>query len=338
MHASVFARLSWFATALALVVVVLGAYVRLSDAGLGCPDWPGCYGQIDVPRSAAEVARAEQAYPERPVEPAKAWKEMVHRYFAGTLGLIIAALAFLAWRNRDDPRQLFVLPALLVLLVVFQAALGMWTVTLLLKPVVVMAHLLGGMSILAILWWLWLRSAPSSGQASARSELRRLRPWALLALVVLMLQISLGGWTSANYAALHCPDFPTCQGRWWPPMDVSEGFTLWRGLGVDYEGGVLGNDARVAIHVMHRIGALITLVVLGWVALRSMAVGRYSPRLRTIGLVLLIVLVTQVSLGIGNVVLSLPLPVAVAHNGVGALLLLTLVTLNHALNPKAEVT
>lgn len=338
MRSSMFSRLGLFATALALVVVVLGAWVRLSDAGLGCPDWPGCYGHIDVPRSEAEVTRAEQAFPERPVEAAKAWKEMVHRYFAGTLGLVIAALAFVAWRNRDDPRQQLVLPVLLVALVVFQAALGMWTVTLLLKPVIVMAHLLGGMSVLALLWWVWLRSAPPAGYATGSSDSARLRPWALFALAVLVVQISLGGWTSANYAALHCPDFPTCQGSWWPPMDFGEAFTLWRGLGIDYEGGVLGNDARVAIHVMHRIGALITLLVLGWLGWRAMALGHYQPALRTAGLLLLIVLAAQVSLGIGNVVLSLPLPVAVAHNGVGALLLLTLVTLNHVLNPKAEVT
>jgi len=326
-------RVALVATGLALVVVVLGAYVRLSDAGLGCPDWPGCYGKVGVPTASHEVEAANQAYPERPVEAPKAWKEMVHRYFAGALGLLVFALGFLAWRARArQPGYPVGVPTFLVALIIFQALLGMWTVTLLLKPVVVMSHLLGGLTTLSLLWWVALRHGAQPRPVRATPEAVGLRPWALLGLVILVMQLALGGWVSANYAALHCPDFPTCQGQWWPPMDFADGFTLWRGLGIDYEGGVLPNDARVAIHVSHRIGALATFLYLGWLGLRLL---RATPNsvLRTVGVVLLLVLFTQVSLGIANVVLSLPLLVAVAHNGVGAVLLLCVVALNHALRP-----
>lgn len=330
MTATLFKRISWLATALALGVVVLGAYVRLSDAGLGCPDWPGCYGHLGVPESEQHVVQANAAYPERPVEAPKAWKEMIHRYFAGTLGLLVLALAVIAWRRRDEAGQPVVLPLLLLVLIVFQALLGMWTVTLLLKPVIVMAHLLGGLATLALLWWLSLRQSwtPRTG-----GDAHWLRPWALLALVVVVLQVALGGWTSANYAALACPDFPTCQSAWWPPMDFKEAFTLWRGLGISYEGGVLDNDARVTIHVVHRLGALVVLLYLGWLVRQAM--GTASERvLRGMGLLIGGLLLTQIGLGIANVVLTLPLPVAVAHNAGAALLILAVVALNHALHPR----
>lgn len=331
-----FSRLAAVATVLALCVVVLGAYVRLSDAGLGCPDWPGCYGHVGVPESGQEVAAANAAYPERPVEAGKAWKEMVHRYLAGTLGLLILALAIVAWRHRR--RQPVWLPTLLVGLVGFQALLGMWTVTLLLKPVVVMGHLLGGLMTLSLLWWLALRRAgvaSRQGVGPSPAAGRYLRPWALLGLALLVLQLALGGWTSANYAALACPDFPTCQGAWWPPTDFGEAFILWRGLGIDYEGGVLDHPARVTIHLMHRMGAVVTFLYLGWLAIGTIR-ARGGQALTVAGAALLLVLLVQVSLGIGNVLLVLPLPVAVAHNGVGALLLLTLVTVLHYLNPPRQ--
>jgi cytochrome c oxidase assembly protein subunit 15 len=316
-------RLALIATVLALSVVVLGAYVRLSDAGLGCPDWPGCYGHVGVPGTESELAAANRAFPERPVEAPKAWKEMVHRYFAGVLGLLIFVLTALAWRDREQRELTFGLAAL----VIFQALLGMWTVTLLLKPAVVTAHLLGGMATVSLLWILVLRS--SGWFAGTGAGYGWIRPWATLGLVILAGQIALGGWTSANYAALACTDFPTCHGSWLPAMDLAEGFVLWRGIGVDYEYGVLEHPARVAIHFAHRAGALITFLVLGSVAAGLMIRGAGS--LRRLGLVLGVLLLVQVSLGIGNVLLSLPLAVAVAHNGVAALLLMTLVALNHAL-------
>jgi len=336
MSRRLFTQLAFFATGLALVVVVLGAYVRLSDAGLGCPDWPGCYGQIAVPGELSAVERANLSFPERPLEAAKAWKEMIHRYFAGALGLLILALAATAWVRRREPLQQIGLPVALVGLVIFQALLGMWTVTLLLKPVVVMAHLLGGLSTLGLLWWMSLRHSRLLQPVHASpAVLQGLRPWALLGLVVLGVQIALGGWTSANYAALQCTDFPTCQGEWWPPMDFTEGFVLWRGLGVDYEGGVLHNEARVAIHVMHRIGALVTLIYLGWLGIRVWR-SSVSARLRSVAAAMLGLLTLQVSLGIANILLFLPLPVAAAHNAGAALLLLSLITLNHVVRPVGE--
>jgi len=329
---TLFHRLAWVALALTFGVVVLGAYVRLSDAGLGCPDWPGCYGHPDVPELAHQIAEANAAYPHRPVEPAKAWKEMVHRYFAGTLGLIVLALAALAWRRRLAPDQPVALPLGLLALVAFQALLGMWTVTWQLKPVVVMAHLLGGLAILSLLAWLVLRQG-RYGEGVAAVGDAALRGPALLGLVLLVGQIALGGWTSANYAALACPDFPTCQARWWPPMDFRDAFVLWRGLGVSYEGGVLDNEARVAIHMAHRLGALTVFLYLLWLGWRLLA-GDSGRAVRVAGWCVVALLLVQVALGIANVVLYLPLPVAVAHNGGAALLLLALVSLNHLLRPK----
>ncbi len=329
----VFRRLALVATVLTLCVVVLGAYVRLSDAGLGCPDWPGCYGHLDVPESHSQINAANQAFPHRPVQPAKAWKEMIHRYFAGTLGLLILALAWLAWRNRRDPDQQRVLPWVLVVLVVFQALLGRWTVTLQLKPAIVMSHLLGGLTTLALLWWVTLRQGRYWQRPLTAPELR-LRSWALLGLVILVVQVALGGWTSANYAALACgADFPTCQTQWWPHMNFHAGFTLWHHQDIDYQYGVLNNPARVAIQMVHRLGALVVLLYIGtlsWQVVRRAT----HVTLRVVGGVLALLLVVQIGLGISNVVYSLPLPVAVAHNGVAALLLLSMVTLNHVLRPR----
>lgn len=315
-----FLRLARLGVLLAFLVVTIGAWVRLTDAGLGCPDWPGCYGQLIVPQSPVGQAEAAAAFPERPLDVGKAWREMIHRYLASGLGLVCMILAGLAWLNREDPSQPTRLPLVLLGVVILQGLLGMWTVTLLLKPVVVMAHLLGGLTTLGLLFWLgeW-RSRPG---APAPSYLRTL---ALAAAAVLVVQISLGGWTSANYAALACPDFPTCQTRWWPPVaDFREGFVMWRGLGVDYEGGVLDNPARVAIHFAHRLGAILTTIVLallGWLMLR-----RVQPRAD--GFALLGVLAVQLILGASIVVFGVPLVAALAHNGAAALLLLTVLNAN----------
>lgn len=328
---TLFHRLAWVALLLTFVVVVLGAYVRLSDAGLGCPDWPGCYGRLAVPDQAHQIAEANQSYPHRPVETAKAWKEMIHRYFAGGLGILILSLAILAWRNRLTQGQPVILPLGLLALIIFQAVLGMWTVTWQLKPVVVMSHLLGGLATLSLLAWLVLRHG-QYGQATTNGNAESMRGYVLLGLIILVGQIALGGWTSANYAALACPDFPTCQGHWWPPTDFGEAFTLWRGLGVSYEGGVLTNEARMTVHWLHRLGALVVFLYLGWLSGRLLNAST-NRAIRIAGLTLAILLVTQVALGIANVVFYLPLPVAVAHNSGAALLLLALVTLNHLLRP-----
>lgn len=310
-----FDRLVLIAATLALCVVVLGAYVRLSDAGLGCPDWPGCYGHMAVPH----IDAAQQAFPDKPLEAHKAWKEMIHRYFAGTLGLLILAICVMAWRGRDRVTVKPLLPTLLLGLVMFQAALGMWTVTLLLKPVIVSLHLLGGMATLALLVWLaaacWIQ--PVSGAAG-------LRPWALLGLLLLACQIALGGWTSSNYAALACIDFPTCQGAWWPQMDFAQAFHLIRELGMSADGSELPGEALTAIHMVHRLGALVVFVYLAWLGSRVLRVrGAEAAGATLLGLLLL-----QVGLGVSNVVFSLPLPLAVAHNAGAAMLLATLVVIN----------
>lgn len=316
-------HLTRIAMLLAFVVVVLGAYTRLSDAGLGCPDWPGCYGNVMVPDVQEEIDQSNEIYMSRPLEAGKAWKEMVHRYAAGTLGILILVIAILAWRARSQPGQQLTVPLLLVGLVIFQALLGMWTVTLLLKPIIVMGHLLGGMTILALLTWTYLKCR--SGTPAIRTKQHPLRFWSLLGLIIVAVQISLGGWTGANYAALICPDLPVCQGQWWPPMDFSEGFIPWRGLGVNYEFGVLEGPARTAVHMSHRLGAVITLLVVAFIAVRSILDACLN--VRRAGSILLALLIVQFSLGVANVLLTLPIMVAVAHNGVAALLLLSILTL-----------
>jgi len=322
MNTLLFRRLCLVATLVALCVVVLGAWVRLGDAGLGCPDWPGCYGHLTVGQAVENADAANAAYPERPLEAEKALKEMIHRYLASGLGLLIIAIAAVAFRNRRDPAQPVRLPALLVVLVVFQGLLGMWTVTLLLKPAIVTAHLAGGLTTTALLWWLSLRVDRKSRPAGEQG----LRTWAVVALVVLAVQILLGGWTSSNYAALACPDFPTCQKSFWPSMDFRDAFVLWRGLGIDYEGGVLDHPARVAIHYTHRLWGIVAAVTLGFLAWRAIRTGQ-SHAVRVAGAVLALLLVVQWTIGPLMVLKALPLELATAHNGVAALLVLAVVAL-----------
>ncbi len=337
MKSRLFITLNLFAVVLAFVVIVLGAYTRLSDAGLGCPDWPVCYGHIGVPEHVTDVEKANLAYPDRPVEAKKAWKEMIHRYFASTLGLVILIIAFVALRRRNDKKQPVLIPVFLVVLVIFQGLLGMWTVTLLLKPIIVMGHLLGGLTIISLLVWQLLRyTGVMTAKRITQKSLIFLKPLALVSLIVVVLQISLGGWTSANYAALSCPDFPTCQQQWLPDLNFSDAFVPWQALNEgqkDYEGGVLNNDANVTIHVMHRLGAVVTFFIVGFLVFKLM-ISEFDPVIKRIGLLVLLVLAGQITLGISNVVLSLPLFVAVAHNAVGVLLLLSMVLTNHALRPQ----
>lgn len=318
---AVYRFLSWLLPILALAVIVKGAYVRLSDAGLGCPDWPGCYGRLVVPATPADATPEHLAA--RPLESGKAWREMIHRYLASSLGFGILILAGLAWCNRADPRQPVAVPLLLVPFVVFQGLLGMWTVTLLLKPLVVTAHLLGGIGILGLLTWNLLRV--QAGHAARLATGTPIVRAALVALIVLVGQIFLGGWTSANYAALACTDFPTCHASWWPDMAFREAFVLWRGLGVNYEFGVLDTPARTAIHYSHRLWAVVTAVAITVAIARARRHGGATGR--HLGWCILAALVIQLALGISNVLYGLPLPVAVLHNGVAALLTMSLVSL-----------
>lgn len=322
------ARFALAVTLLALLVIILGAYVRLSDAGLGCPDWPGCYGHLIAPTSELQIVSANNAYPAHPVEVHKAWKEMVHRYLAGLLGLAILLLALLSIRNRNLVKQPHVLAWFLVLLVALQAALGMWTVTLLVKPAIVTSHLLGGVVIAALLWILTLRLYSPVLNRYVISHSGRLLWLSRVGLIILLLQITLGGWTSTNYAAIGCTEFPTCHsGSWWPDMDFIQAFTLWHGIGINYEYGILSAEARTAIHMVHRIGALVTAVYLLFLSIRLYRTGR-SVITQQLAWTVGVLLTLQLGLGINNAVSHLSLPVATAHNGIAVLLLLTLLTLN----------
>lgn len=361
-----FHRIAWLAVALAACVIVFGAFVRLSNAGLSCPDWPTCYGKVAWPTTADQVAD-HAATMIRPVLPDKAWREQFHRMIAGLLGVLVLSLALLATRKRPQG-WLHVLGAALAVavaiplymrgahlaasvlavtgevllltgalrwsnvdlarasvltlaVIIFQALLGMWTVTWLLKPIVVMGHLLGGLTTFALLSWVAWRS---TGIPIISGDARRLRLLLAIGLALLVIQIALGGWTSANYAALACgTDFPRCAGAWWPQHDVREGFVLWRGIGVDYEGGVLDNAARVAIQLAHRMMAVVVASYLLFMAVRLLRM----PGLRGWGSTLAVLVCAQFGLGIANVMLSLPLKIAVLHNAGATLLLFVLVTL-----------
>ncbi len=324
-------RLVFVSILLALVVVSLGAYTRLTHAGLGCPDWPGCYGLIDVPQTQEQIAKAEAAFPERPVEIQKAWNEMIHRYFAGALGLLILWIAIVSVKKRKQGTPVF-LPLLILAIVTFQALLGMWTVTMKLMPVVVMAHLLGGFTTLCLLFLLYLRLSNyriPGGDWSIKKYAR----FGLLGVVLLTAQIALGGWTSSNYAALHCTELPICQTGWLEQLTFENSFDLVPPAKDTYEFGHLDHDERITIHVMHRIGAIVTFLYLGWLALvvRHKA---QSSFFQTVPLVLLFILFIQVALGVSNVVMSLPLGIAVSHNVVAACLMMALITLTYSLQRK----
>lgn len=386
-------RLCFVAVLLAVLVVVLGAFTRLVDAGLGCPDWPTCYGHFWVPTTPGDVANANLSFADTPVEHDKTWPEQLHRIFASSLGMLILALLYFCVRGRDiDPRwpsvigtlallvaatvarmfvgdaldpylwivlgvyflnlarlasrsssqnlahaplqasgtsEPFKLPAFIAGLVILQGLFGMWTVTLYLWPQVVTAHLLGGFTTLTLLWLLLQRLGHWRWQADAAFVVAfmKLKPLALMALVIVALQIALGGWVSSNYAALACPDFPLCQNLLWPHPDFSAGFNVFQDIGPNYLGGLLENDARIAIHFSHRLGAIAVTIILGLLVLRLWQSG--FERAKNFALVLAAVLLVQLSLGVMNIVLSLPLSVAVAHNAVGAVLLMTVATINH---------
>lgn len=332
-HRRLMARLALVATVLTVVVVMLGAWTRLVHAGLGCPDWPGCYGFLSVPQSAEHIAIAEARFPHAPVDVSKGWPEMIHRYAAGTLGLLVFALAGYALRHRREglpwKHALFIAG-----FIVLQAAFGMWTVTLKLWPQVVALHLLGGFTTLSLLFLLTLRLRGKQPEAGARlaHTLARMKPWVCGALMLVIAQIALGAWTASNYAAVACTDLPTCQGEWWPQMDFRHGFDVTQAVGPNYLGGQLTNDGRVAIHMTHRIGAIVVLVYLSlllirlWPAAREVGTGHWVVLAGGI-------LVAQVALGMANVLLHIPLSLAVAHNALGAGLLLAVVNLLWRLQP-----
>ncbi|WP_088331134.1 COX15/CtaA family protein [Lacimicrobium sp. SS2-24] len=311
---------------LAVMVVALGAFTRLTDAGLGCPDWPGCYGFLSVPKHEVHIEQAEQAFPERPFEAHKAWNEMIHRYFAGALGLLILIIALRSMFERQ-PNRPKKLPLVLLCLVIFQALLGMWTVTMKLQPVVVMGHLLGGFTVLSCLFLLYLRLTEyriPGGDAN----LRPLARYGILGMLIVILQIALGGWVSANYAALACTQMPVCEGDWAQKLDFAGAYSI--GEAHNYEYGTHSYPERMTMHVAHRFGALFTFLYLCWFAIRLYSKAS-SALFRKLAIILVLVLGLQVALGVSNVVFSLPLWVAVSHNLVGACLLLVMVMINYSL-------
>ncbi len=313
---------------LTLVVVVFGAYVRLADAGLGCPDWPGCYGKLTPTQAAEQIQAAHSMDPYGPVSMPKAWKEMIHRYLATTLGFMIMLITVLAWRHRRDHGAAPVAATTLLAAVIFQGMLGMWTVTLLLKPAIVTAHLLGGMTVLGLLAWLSVRAMRVPRVEASRGVL--VLSW--LAFLALAVQITLGGWVSTNYAALACTDFPTCHGSWWPQADYANAFHVVRELGMTAEGELLSHEALTATHWMHRIGALVAtalLFLLAWRLSRPQAT-------QLLGLVLMVAVAMQVLIGVANVVFSLPLWLAAAHNAGAALLVVVMVCVTYRLSRVAR--
>jgi heme a synthase len=320
-------RLALVASLLAIIVVLLGTFTRLVDAGLGCPDWPGCYGKILWVNGADEISQAEALYPESPVEVDKAWLEMAHRFLAGALGLIIVSLAVMSWRQRDNENMPFRLPTFILFLVAWQVLFGMWTVTLRLWPQVVTAHMLAGIATFSLLWLLTLRLDDQRWKmpAEVMGRLTQIKPWIVGAIVIIGIQILLGGWTSSNYAAFACLDFPTCQSQWWPEMDLKNGFNLLQSTGPNYLGGVLESDARVAIHVIHRVGALVTSIYL--LILCGFLLSIRDRRTRRMALIIFTVLFMQLAFAVGNIALMAPLITAMTHTTGSVVLLLTLVTL-----------
>lgn len=313
-----------FAVLLAFVVVMLGAYTRLTDAGLGCPDWPGCYGKMVLPSADSALQKAQSHYPNIPIESHKAWTEMIHRYAAGTLALLIFFMAsFVAIKRYQGSRLPIILPLILMLLVVFQALLGMWTVTLKLLPVVVMGHLLGGMLIIACLSRFRVQLTALVGNKDTRW-----RPWLRLGVLIVFIQIALGGWVSSNYAGIACIGFPTCNGVWLPDLHWTRGFNLFSAVGLNYQGGLLDRDLRVTIQYIHRLGAVITFLYISGLACLILLKSKMHT-LRTGAKLMVTLVCVQFFLGIINVMYLLPLKIAVAHNGVAALLLATVFSLLH---------
>jgi len=328
-------RLALAGVVLCFVVVVLGAYVRLNAAGLGCPDWPGCYGHV-TPLGAENNTSAQAAFPNRPLDTGKAWKEMVHRYAAGTLVLIVVVITALAISYRRQRLLSPIYASVLLATIVVQAVLGMLTVTWQLKPLIVTLHLIFGMTTLGLLWWLWIslpgqswggRLAGGAGVGGSQAAaMRAAHGIALLGLMALAVQIALGGWTSSNYAAVACPDFPTCQGAWWPHTDYRNAFILWRGLGINYEGGILDNPARVAIHLTHRLGAIVATLALGFAA-AFVALRKNLPNATAAAYAVLGALALQLTIGISMVLKTFPLRLTTAHTAGAALLLLATLAL-----------
>lgn len=314
-------NLSLFGICLAFVVIALGAWTRLVDAGLGCPDWPGCYGFVVFPTNEAEIALAEARYPTFPYDINKAIPEVVHRYFAAALGFLAIIMVYYSFRQNEN-KNIRRWTVGLLIFICCQGLFGYLTVSLLLLPIIVTAHLFGGFTTLTLFYLIFLMSGKFD--ILKKMAIPKLKTVAGIALAVLIFQIFLGVWTSTNYASLACADFPTCQGSYVPEMDFKNGFNLNQEVGPNYLYGLLDNPSRVAIHYSHRVSAILVTVVF-LILISKLWFSNAAPLASTIGILLL----TQISLGIINVVYVLPLYVAIAHNLVAALLLLAIFTVNY---------
>ena len=328
-----FRKLAWVTLFLTFDLIMFGAFTRLTDSGLGCPDWPGCYGHANPVQAHAQISAAEAAMPHGPVTVTKAWIEMIHRYLAMAVGVLIVAMMVVAWMRwrksgRRDRVYAPLVPTLLFGFVCLQGAFGAWTVTMKLQPVIVTTHLLLGMALLGMLTWMAARQSLHAPIAAAGA---RLRVAAVIGLALLVMQIALGGWVSTNYAALACTDFPLCHGAVVPPMDYEHGFTLWRELGKTAGGDYLPFDALTAIHWTHRTFAFVVLAYLGWLGHKAMRI----DGLQKTGRGLLLMIVVQFLIGIATVFLKWPLAIAVMHNGGAALLVGLMVMLNYKANLSA---
>jgi cytochrome c oxidase assembly protein subunit 15 len=334
-----FRKLVWIAVFLTFDLIVFGGFTRLTDSGLGCPDWPGCYGMANPFLAHEQISAAEAAMPTGPVTVVKAWIEMIHRYLAMGIGVIIMALLFTSivqWRKTRVQAFKPGIPLALFVFVCIQGAFGAWTVTLKLQPVIVTIHLLLGMGLLALLTWLggredFLMHPPAP--AGDNATLRRIRVLAILAAVVVTAQIALGGWVSTNYATLACDEFPLCDGYVVPPMDFEHGFHLWRELGKTAAGHYLPFSALVAIHWVHRNFAIVVVAVLGLLVWRAWRQPYLAKHARLLALVLFVQLLT----GVATVYLDFPLAIAVMHNAGAALLVLLATMLNYRVKYQLEV-
>ena len=327
--ANKYRKLVWITAFLTFDLIVFGAFTRLTDSGLGCPDWPGCYGAANPFIAHAEITAAEALMPTGPVTVVKAWIEMIHRYWATAVGALIVALLFLSWSEwRKTRREEFkpTMPLILFVAVCVQGAFGAWTVTLKLQPVIVTIHLLLGMGLLAMIAWLGARQdSAHAGITPVALPMDGLRRWAIASLAILFVQIALGGWVSTNYATLACTDFPLCNGKVVPDMDFEHGFALWRELGKTAAGHYLPFSALTAIHWVHRNFAFVVLAVLGWTAWRA---SRHAGmRSNAKGIAALLVL--QAASGVATVYLNFPLTIAVLHNAGAAVLVLLVTMLNY---------
>jgi heme a synthase len=325
--ANKYRKLVWVAVVLTFELIMFGAFTRLTDSGLGCPDWPGCYGHANPLQAHSSISAAEAAMPTGPVTVMKAWIEMIHRYLAMSIGVLLITLVVIPWRNwlqsqRRDATFAPWYPMLLLGFICLQGAFGAWTVTMKLQPIIVTTHLLLGMGLLALLTWF---AARQSEHVPVAPNAAQLRVPALAAGIALAMQLALGGWVSTNYAALACSEFPLCNGVLVPHMDVANGFTLWRELGRTAAGEFLPYPALVAVHWVHRTFAFVVVALVAWVGHQALRTGG----LEKTGRWLLIAIAVQFATGVSTIFLHWPLLLAVAHNGGAALLVLLLTMVNY---------